>query len=106
MATHFTDQDYATQTAKGLAIVDFYADWCGPCKMMAPVFEELATKYEGKVKMGKMNVDEDPETPGRFGVSGIPTLVFTKDGEEIGRLVGFQSKDALVGKIEEIFGVK
>ncbi|MBP9717693.1 thioredoxin [Candidatus Gracilibacteria bacterium] len=103
MATQFTDQNFAAQTGKGLAIVDMYADWCGPCKMMAPAFEELAKNYEGKVTMGKLNVDENGETPMKFGVSGIPTLVFLKDGVEIGRTVGFQSKDALDGKIKEIF---
>jgi thioredoxin 1 len=61
---------------------------------------------EGKVKMGKLNVDESPQTPGTFGVSGIPTIVFLKDGQEVGRAVGFQSKEALMGKITELFGVK
>lgn len=105
MALHFTDENFKTETAKGFAIVDFYADWCGPCKMMGPVFEEIATKYQGKVKMGKMNVDESPATPGSFGVSGIPTVVFLTDGSEVGRLVGFQSKENFVEKISEIFGV-
>lgn len=105
MATIFDDQNFAAQTGKGLAIVDMYADWCGPCKMMAPVYEELSQAYAGKINMGKLNVDESPETPGRFGVSGIPTLVFLKDGEEVGRVVGFQSKDGLVENIKNIFGV-
>lgn len=105
MATQFTDQNFAQEISKGFAIVDMYADWCGPCKMMAPVFEEIAKNLEGKVKMGKLNVDDSPETPGRFGVSGIPTLIFLKDGVEVGRLVGFQSKEALLEKISEQFGV-
>lgn len=106
MELKFTDQNFKTETAKGFAIVDFFADWCGPCKMMAPIFDELAKQYEGKVKMGKMNVDESPETPGQFGISGIPTVIFLKEGELIGKLVGFQSKEAFIAKIEELFGVK
>lgn len=106
MALQFTDQNFKTETAKGFAIVDMYADWCGPCKMMAPIFEGLAIYYAGKIKMGKLNVDESPLTPGVFGVSGIPIVIFLKDGQEVFRLVGFQSKDVLVVKIREIFGVK
>lgn len=105
MASHFTDQDFAQVTAKGAHLVDMYADWCGPCKMMAPIFDEVAKIYEGKVNIGKLNVDENPETPSKFGVSGIPTLIFLKEGKEVGRLVGFQSKDTLVEKIKEFFGV-
>ncbi|MEK9133078.1 MAG: thioredoxin [Patescibacteria group bacterium] len=106
MALQFTDQNFKTETAKGFAIVDMYADWCGPCKMMAPIFEDVAQMYAGKVKMGKLNVDESPLTPGTFGVSGIPSVVFLKDGQEVFRLVGFQSKDVFIAKIQEIFGVK
>ena len=105
MAFQFTDQNFKTETANGFSVVDMYADWCGPCKMMVPVFEEVAKQYEGKVKMGKLNVDENQNTPSAFGVTGIPTLVFLKDGQEVGRLVGFQSKEALAAKLEEI-GVK
>lgn len=105
MAFQFTDSNFKTETAKGFAVVDFYADWCGPCRMMEPVFEELAKQYEGKVKMGKMNVDDSPQTPGSFGVTGIPTVVFLKDGAEVGRLVGFQPSDALAAKLTEM-GVK
>lgn len=105
MGFQFSDQNFKTETAAGLSIVDMYADWCGPCKMMAPGFEEVAKTYEGKVKMGKLNVDDSPETPLQFGVSGIPTLIFLKDGQEVYRLVGFQSKDALTAQIKEQFGV-
>ncbi|MEK7523733.1 MAG: thioredoxin [Patescibacteria group bacterium] len=105
MAQTFTDQNFKTDTSKGFAVVDFFADWCGPCKMMAPLYEEVAKEYEGKVRMGSMNVDDNPETPGSFGVSGIPTIVFLKDGELVGQLVGFQSKDALKDKLKEAFGV-
>ena len=99
---HFTDQNFAEETGKGLAVVDLYAEWCGPCRMMAPILEEVAKSYEGKVKMGKMNVDESPQTPGKFGVTGIPTIIFLKDGKEVDRLVGFQSKEVLVQKITSL----
>lgn len=101
----FTDQNFLSETAKGFAVVDMYADWCGPCKMMAPIFEEVATEYAGKVKMGKLNVDDSNETPMKFGVSSIPTILFLKDGAEAGRLVGFQSKDALLAQIKQSFGM-
>lgn len=99
---HFTDQNFTEETKTGLSVVDMYADWCGPCKMMAPIFEEVAKSYEGKVKIGKINVDESPGVPGQFGVTGIPTIIFLKDGKEVDRLVGFQSKDVLVQKIESL----
>ena len=99
---HFTDQNFAEETGKGLAVVDLYAEWCGPCRMMAPILEEVAKSYEGKVKMGKMNVDESPQTPGKFGVTWIPTIIFLKDGKEVDRLVGFQSKEVLVQKITSL----
>src|SRR3989338_9639656 len=103
MAFQFTDQNFQAEASKGFVIVDFTASWCGPCKMMAPIFEELAKKYEGKVKMGKLDVDDNSQTAAQFGISGVPTLIFFKDGKEAGRLVGFQSKDNLVAKISEEF---
>ncbi|PJC37519.1 thioredoxin [Candidatus Peregrinibacteria bacterium CG_4_9_14_0_2_um_filter_53_11] len=105
MATTFTDQNFKEETQTGNVVIDMYADWCGPCKMMAPIYDELAAKHEGKVKMGKLNVDENNQTPEMFGVTGIPTIVFLKDGQPVGQVVGFQSKDALEGKLKEYFGV-
>lgn len=105
MLLHFTDQNFKTETAKGFAVVDMYADWCGPCRMMAPIYEELAKEYDGRVKIGKLDVDSDPEVPGQFGVSSIPTIVFLKDGKEVARMVGFQSKENFVKQFEEL-GVK
>ena len=79
------------------ALIDFYADWCGPCRQAAPVLEELAKEYEGKIKVAKMDVDQNRETPGRFGIRNIPTLIFFKGGEVAQTIIGAQPK----GSIEE-----
>ena len=102
MAHVFTDADFNEEVLKagGLVLVDFYATWCGPCKMMAPIFDALATEMP-EVKMGKLDVDASPQTAGQYGVSSIPTTIFFKDGKEVARLVGFQSKDALTTAIEK-----
>ena len=79
--------DSAVEAAP-LAVVDFWASWCGPCKMLSPVIESLAEQYDGKALVGKVNVDEEPDLAQRFGVMSIPTVVFLKSGEEFDRLVG------------------
>jgi len=83
-------------------VVDFCAGWCGPCKMIAPIVEELAKEYAGKVKFGKLDVDENPKTATAYGVMSIPTLVFLKGGRVIGQSVGVASKADLRRKIEEL----
>lgn len=83
-------------------VVDFWAEWCGPCLMMAPVLDELSVELEDRVSFAKLNVDESPEIPMQYGVAGIPTLIVFKDGEEAGRVVGFGPKDALRDSLEEI----
>jgi len=75
--------------AETLVLVDFWAAWCGPCKMLAPVIDKLAAEYEGRVTMVKLNTDENPEIAGRYGISGIPCLILFKGGEAIDRFVGF-----------------
>jgi len=77
-------------------LVDFYADWCGPCKMMAPVIEEIANEYEGKVKVGKLNVDDNPEISEQFEIMSIPTLIFFKDGQPESRSTGVLPKEKIV----------
>ena len=77
-------------------LVDFYADWCNPCKMMAPTVAKLAEAYEGKVKVGKINVDEQPELAGKFGIMTIPTLVVMKNGEIVKQASGARSKNAIL----------
>jgi thioredoxin 1 len=76
-------------------LVDFWAAWCGPCRMIAPVVEEMAEKYEDQLQVAKMDVDANPQTPGQLGIMGIPTLILFKGGEEVERVVGFRPKEAL-----------
>lgn len=101
MATIITDQNFADQVlkAKVPVMVDFFAEWCGPCKMIAPVVEELAEEYEGKALVVKMNVDESMDTAQTYGIMSIPTLVFFKDGKEVDRSVGAMPKEAMAEKL-------
>jgi thioredoxin 1 len=89
-----TDDTFKNEVmdAKGLVLVDFWAPWCGPCKMMEPIIEELGSSYRGRVKVGKLNVDENNRTAGDYGIMSIPTLILFQDGKEINRLVGFIPK--------------
>ena len=97
MAFHFTDENFNQEALSSdiPVLVDFYADWCGPCKMLAPIIEELAPAYEGKVKIGKLNVDNAPATAEKYGIMSIPTLLFIKNGEVVNKIVGLVSKAAL-----------
>ena len=83
-----------------LAMVDFWADWCGPCKMLSPVVESIGSQYEGKVLVGKVNVDEEPELARRFGVMSIPTVVFLKNGQEFDRKVGLMPAGAFTAVLD------
>jgi thioredoxin 1 len=85
------------------AILDFWAPWCGPCKSIAPVLDDLAREYKGKVKICKMNVDENPQTPSRYNVRGIPNIVFFKDGEVVEQIVGAVPKEQLRETIDKLF---
>lgn len=93
--THATDQTFATETNDGVVLVDFWAPWCGPCKMIAPVLEDLDADMGDKVKIVKVDVDENQETAGKFGVMSIPTLLVLKNGEVVDKAVGYQPKEAL-----------
>lgn len=99
---HITDSNFKEIVSKNpLVLVDFFADWCMPCRMMAPVIEELAREYAGKVLVGKLNVDENPATADRFQVFSIPTLVILKAGEEVDRIVGFVPKSQVEARIKK-----
>ena len=91
-AVHLTKDDFNDKTKTGWSLVDFWAEWCGPCKMAAPVIDELATEYEGKVLVAKVDVDAQAELAGRFSVMSIPTVVLLRDGKEVGRQIGFSGK--------------
>ena len=94
MAIHFTDENFNEEVLSSNipVLVDFYADWCGPCKMLAPVIEALAGEMEGKVKIGKLNVDDASETAQKYGIMSIPTLLYFKNGEVVNKTVGVVSK--------------
>lgn len=103
MALAFNDGNFETEVMKSeqAVLVDFYADWCGPCKMMAPVIEELAAEYAGKVKIGKLDVDNNTQSAAKFRVMSIPTIVIIKNGEVLDTVVGVVSKEELVAKLEK-----
>lgn len=100
----FTDQNFETEVIKSKTpvLVDFWATWCGPCLMAAPIIEELAKEYEGKVKVGKLNVDENSQAAEKYGVMSIPTVIIFKDGKENKRQVGFGGKDTYVKLINDV----
>ncbi|GFN32747.1 thioredoxin [Paenibacillus xylaniclasticus] len=100
MAIALTKENFSQSIESGVSLVDFWAPWCGPCKMQLPIVEELAAELEGQATIGKINVDEQPELASQFGVMSIPTLILFKDGQPIDKLVGLQSKDALKAKIQ------
>jgi thioredoxin 1 len=96
-ALSLTDSDFDS-TIKGAALpvlVDFWAEWCAPCRRLSPIVDEVAAEFEGKLMVGKVNVDENPVTPGRFNVRGIPTLILFKGGKVVDQVVGLISKDEL-----------
>ncbi|KUO50623.1 MAG: thioredoxin [Desulfitibacter sp. BRH_c19] len=91
------DSNFETEVlnSKETVLVDFWAAWCGPCTMIAPVIDEIAEELAGTIKVGKLNVDENPQTPAQFGVMSIPTMIIFKDGDEVERIVGFKTKNDL-----------
>ena len=100
---HVTDADFddVIMKADKLAIVDLWAEWCSPCHLIAPIIEDLAAEYEGRVVVAKLDVDHNPNTPARFGIMGIPTVLFIKNGREVDRIVGAQSYVAFANKVEK-----
>ena len=102
MAKEFNDSNFKSDVIESdkLSIVDFWAEWCGPCRAIGPVIEELSTEYEGKVNIGKLNVDNNPEVSAQYGITSIPAILFLKGGEVVDKLVGAQPKANFVKKIE------
>ncbi|HBC8651478.1 TPA: thioredoxin [Staphylococcus aureus] len=96
-----TDADFDSKVESGVQLVDFWATWCGPCKMIAPVLEELAADYEGKADILKLDVDENPSTAAKYEVMSIPTLIVFKDGQPVDKVVGFQPKENLAEVLEK-----
>lgn len=96
-----TDADFDSKVESGVQLVDFWATWCGPCKMIAPVLEELATDYEGKADILKLDVDENPSTAPKYEVMSIPTLIVFKDGQPVDKVVGFQPKENLAEVLDK-----
>ncbi len=99
----FTDENFDADVLQSSTpvLVDFWATWCAPCKAIAPVLEKLAGEYSGKIKIGKVNVDENPSTPGQYGVRGIPTLILFKDGQIVDQLVGAVPKNQLESLLQK-----
>ena len=103
MALEITDNNFKEILAKGSPVViDFWAPWCGPCKMVGPIIDELAKEYEGRVIMGKCDVDENSDLPAEFGIRNIPTVLFFKDGALVDKQVGAVAKPAFVEKVEKL----
>ena len=96
-----TDSNFQAETGEGLTLVDFWAPWCGPCRIIAPVIEELAGQYEGRVKVAKLNVDDNPAVSGQFRVMSIPTMILFKDGQPVEGMVGAQPKRAFEALLDK-----
>ena len=99
---HITDDSFASDVLQAIVpvLVDYWAEWCGPCKMIAPILDEVSATYDGRLKVTKLNVDQNSEVPAKFGIRGIPTLMLFKDGELAATKVGALSKSQLIAFID------
>ena len=101
LVAHITDADFQSTVAQGVTLVDFWASWCGPCRMIAPILDELAGELKEKARIVKINVDENPAVASQYGVMSIPTLLLFKDGKKVDQKVGGQAKPQLKSFIEQ-----
>jgi thioredoxin 1 len=100
--TELTKENFDTTVANGVSLVDFWAPWCGPCRMIAPVIDELAGDFDGKANICKVNTDEQQDLAVQYGIRSIPTILFFKDGKMVDQMVGAASKDSLTDKINSL----
>lgn len=103
---NFTDQDFETEVEKSKTpvVVDFWAPWCAPCRIVSPVIDELAKEYQDKVKVGKLNVDDNPNTAAKYGIMSIPSIVMFKNGTPVKTLIGARGREEYKKAIEEVLG--
>lgn len=99
---HLTAQNFAHKTKSGVVLVDFWADWCMPCKMMAPILNEVAESVGDEATVCKLNVDEQKEVAAKFGIRSIPTMILFKDGKEVERIIGVKQKDVILSSIRKV----
>ena len=102
MALNLNKDNFEQSISNGVALVDFWAEWCGPCKMQLPIIEEFSGEMEGKATVGKVNVDEELELAQSFGIQSIPTLILFKDGKPVKKLVGLHSKESLYEEVNQV----
>lgn len=100
MTVKLTDANFKDEISEGLVFVDFWAEWCGPCRMLSPVLEELSEELEGKVKIAKLNIEENRDTASEFGIMSIPTMILFQDGKPVEKVMGFQPKENLKQYLE------
>jgi len=97
----FTDSNFDEEVKTGVVLIDFWAEWCGPCRRLAPTVDALATEYDGRATVAKMNVDENPNVPSRFMIRGIPTMLIFKNGELADQIVGLAAKEEIAKKLDQ-----
>jgi len=102
MAVNLTNDSFEATVAEGVTVVDFWAPWCGPCRMVAPILDELSTEYSGRAKICKVNTDEEQDLAVKFGIRSIPTILFFKDGKVVDQMIGASPKAVFAQKIDAL----